>query len=424
MASGLIFRLKIKMNDQTFECRAAELDRDDPIAVFRQKFSIPVGQIYLDGNSLGACQNAIHERVERTLKKEWGESLISSWNQAGWFDWPVQVGDKIAPLIGAGKGQVAVGDSTSVNLFKGLDALCQLQPDRQVIVVQEKNFATDGYMAQALARINPKLEVRYWLNEPLESVLDEQVACLLSSQVDYRTSERLDMSAVNRVAHAVGARVCWDLSHSTGAIPVDVLGAESDIAVGCTYKYLNGGPGAPSYVWVHPDLIEQIQPALPGWMGDARPFEFQVEYQPHPGIRRMVCGTPQILSLAALDAALDLWSQVDLAQIDAKRQSLMALFETALGEQLPGVFEPISPSDPERRGSHLSFSHPNAYPIVQALIDDGVVGDYRDPSYLRFGFAPLYLSHSDVLESVNRLARIMREERWKAPEFQVKKVVT
>lgn len=412
------------MNDQIFECRAAELDRDDPLAEFRGRFSIPAGQIYLDGNSLGAYQDAIHKRVQRTLKKEWGESLISSWNQAGWFDWPIQVGDKIAPLIGAGAGQVAVGDSTSVNLFKGLDALCQLQPDRQLIVVQEKNFATDGYMAQALARINPKLEVRYWRDEPLESVLDEQVACLLLSQVDYRTSARLDMQAVNRAAHAVGARVCWDLSHSTGAIPVDVLETESDIAVGCTYKYLNGGPGAPAYIWVNPDLIEHIQPALPGWMGDARPFEFQVDYKPHSGIRRMVCGTPQILSLAALDAALDLWSEVDLAQIDGKRQSLMALFETALGEQLPGVFEPISPSDPERRGSHLSFSHPNAYPIVQALIDDGVVGDYRDPSYLRFGFAPLYLSHADVLESVNRLARIMREERWRAPDYQVRKVVT
>ena len=412
------------MKDQTFIRRATELDQDDPIAAFRQRFSIPVGQIYLDGNSLGACQDAIHERVERTLKKEWGESLISSWNQAGWFDWPVQVGDKIAPLMGAGAGEVAVGDSTSVNLFKGLDALCQLQPDRQVIVVQEKNFATDGYMAQALARINPTLEVRYWRDQPLESVLDEQVACLLLSQVDYRTSARLDMRAVNRMAHAVGARVCWDLSHSTGAIPVDVLETESDIAVGCTYKYLNGGPGAPAYIWVNPDLIEHIQPALPGWMGDARPFEFQVDYQPHPGIRRLVCGTPQILSLAALDAALDLWSEIDLADIDGKRQSLMALFETALAEQLPGVFEPISPSDPEQRGSHLSFSHPNAYPIVQALIDDGVVGDYRDPSYLRFGFAPLYLSHADVLESVNRLARIMREERWKAPGYQVRKVVT
>ena len=412
------------MNDQIFECRVAELDRDDPLAEFRGRFSIPAGQIYLDGNSLGAYQDAIHKRVQRTLKKEWGESLISSWNQAGWFDWPIQVGDKIAPLIGAGAGQVAVGDSTSVNLFKGLDALCQLQPDRQLIVVQEKNFATDGYMAQALARINPKLEVRYWRDEPLESVLDEQVACLLLSQVDYRTSARLDMQAVNRAAHAVGARVCWDLSHSIGAIPVDVLETESDIAVGCTYKYLNGGPGAPAYIWVHPGLIEKIQPALPGWMGDARPFEFQVDYQPHPGIRRMVCGTPQILSLVALDAALDLWSEVDLGQIDGKRQSLMALFETALGEQLPGVFQPISPSDPERRGSHLSFSHPNAYPIVQALIDDGVVGDYRDPSYLRFGFAPLYLSHADVLESVNRLARIMREERWRAPDYQVRKVVT
>ena len=412
------------MNDQIFECRVAELDRDDPLAEFRGRFSIPAGQIYLDGNSLGAYQDAIHKRVQRTLKKEWGESLISSWNQAGWFDWPIQVGDKIAPLIGAGAGQVAVGDSTSVNLFKGLDALCQLQPDRQLIVVQEKNFATDGYMAQALARINPKLEVRYWRDEPLESVLDEQVACLLLSQVDYRTSARLDMQAVNRAAHAVGARVCWDLSHSIGAIPVDVLETESDIAVGCTYKYLNGGPGAPAYIWVHPGLIEKIQPALPGWMGDARPFEFQVDYQPHPGIRRMVCGTPQILSLVALDAALDLWSEVDLGQIDGKRQSLMALFETALGEQLPGVFQPISPSDPERRGSHLSFSHPDAYPIVQALIDDGVVGDYRDPSYLRFGFAPLYLSHADVLESVNRLARIMREERWRAPDYQVRKVVT
>lgn len=412
------------MNDLNLERLAFEKDRADPLSKLRQHFSIPSSKIYLDGNSLGAYQDAIQVRVEHTLKKEWGESLISSWNQAGWFDWPVQVGDKIAPLIGAGAGQIAVGDSTSVNLFKGLDALCQLQPDRHVIVVQEKNFATDGYMAQALTRINPKLQVRYWRDEPLESVLDEQVACLLLSQVDYRTSERLDMATVNATAHAVGARVCWDLSHSTGAIPVDVLGAESDIAVGCTYKYLNGGPGAPAYIWVHPDLIEQIQPALPGWMGDARPFEFQVDYKPHSGIRRMVCGTPQILSLAALDASLDLWSQVDLAQIEGKRQSLMALFETALGEQLPGVFESISPSDPERRGSHLSFSHPDAYPIVQALIDDGVVGDYRDPSYLRLGFAPLYLSHADVLESVNRLARIMREDRWKAPAYQVRKVVT
>lgn len=404
--------------------QAIELDQQDPLAGYRSNFSIPQGQIYLDGNSLGAFQPAVAERVKLTLEHEWGQQLIGSWNTAGWFDWPITVGDKIAPLIGAAPGQVAVGDSTSVNLFKALAALCLLQPSRSVIVVQADNFATDSYMAQGLCRVNPNLSIRYWRDEPLAQVVDQDVACVLLSQVDYRTSRRLDMRAINETAHAVGARVCWDLSHSTGAVPIDLLGSGADVAVGCTYKYLNGGPGAPAYIWVHPNLVDQMQPVLPGWMGDAAPFEFQTEYRAHPGIRRMVCGTPQILSLAALDTALDLWRDLDLAALEAKRCSLMGLFETALAAELPGVFEPISPNDPQQRGSHLSFSHPDAFAIIQALIHDGVVGDYRDPSYLRFGFAPLYLTHQDVLEAVQRLIRVIDERRWAKPEFQVRRAVT
>lgn len=408
----------------SLKSKAATLDQADPLASVRKQFDIPAGKIYLDGNSLGAFQPRIAESLQRTLDKEWGRDLIGSWNSAGWFDLPMTVGDKIAPIIGAEAGQVAVGDSTSVNLFKGLAALCQLQPERRVILVQAKNFATDSYMAQGLARINPDLELRYWRDEPLETVLDSNVACVLLSQVDYRTGERLDMSSINQVIHASGARVCWDLSHSTGAVPVDVLGSHCDVAVGCTYKYLNGGPGAPAYIWVHPDLIDRIEPVLPGWMGDAAPFEFQTEYRPHPGIRRMVCGTPQILSLVALDAALDTWADIDLGAIETKRQSLMKLFEEAVCELLPGVFEPITPQSPGKRGSHLSFIHPEAYPIVQALIDQGVVGDYRDPSYLRFGFAPLYLSHQEVLQAAERLVAVMNDRLYEADQYQVRKVVT
>ena len=405
--------------------RAAALDDADPLAPMRDTFHIPEGVIYLDGNSLGLMPKGVPERVAQVATGEWAEGLIRSWNAAGWFDLPMRVGDRIAPLIGAGPGEIAVGDSTSVNLFKGLAAALQLRPGRRTILAEGENFPTDVYMASGLAALTGAT-VRYLdPGEPVEASIGPDVAVLLLSHVDYRSCAMRDMGAVNAAARAAGALVLWDLSHSTGAVPVDLTAAGSDMAVGCTYKYLNGGPGAPAFIWVRPDLIDAVRQPLEGWMGHAAPFAFSRDYAPAPGARRLVCGTPQVLSLAALDAALMLWERVDQAALWAKSRAMTNFFIAGVEARCAAHgLRLVVPRDAATRGSHVSFDFAHGYEAMQALIARGVIGDFRAPSIMRFGFAPLYLSFVEVARAVEILGEILDGRLWDDPRYRVRAAVT
>lgn len=407
--------------------RAAALDAADPLAPMRERFHVPEGVIYLDGNSLGLMPVNVPARVADVAEREWATDLIRSWLTAGWFDLPMAVGNRIAPLIGAGPGEVAVGDSTSVNLFKGLAAALHLRPGRRVILADGANFPTDSYMAQGLAALVPGVTVRYVEpGQAVEQALAQDVAVLLLSHVDYRTAQVQDMAAVNAAAHAHGALVLWDLSHTTGAVACDLTADGADLAVGCTYKYLNGGPGAPAFMWVHPAHAEAVQQPLAGWMGHAAPFAFARGYTPAAGARRLVCGTPQVLSLAALDAALALWDDVDRGALFAKSRAMTAFFieavEASCGRHGLAL---IGPRDPARRGSHVAFDLPvGGFEVVQALIARGVVGDFRAPGAMRFGFAPLYLRFAEVAQAVGHLQDILDTRAWDRPEFRARGAVT
>jgi kynureninase len=409
-----------------FAARAAALDAADPIAALRAAFHVPEGVIYLDGNSLGVTQPAVARRIADVIVREWGQDLIQSWGKAGWFEAPLRVGDRIAPLIGARHGDVAVGDSTSVNIFKGLAAALHLRPDRHVILAEGRNFPTDAYMAQGLAAMVDRVAVRYAEpHEPIETHLGPDVAVLLLSHVDYRSAEVRDMAAVTAAAHAAGALVLWDLSHSTGAVAVDLTAADADMAVGCTYKYLNGGPGAPAFMWVHPRHLDRLRQPLCGWMGHAAPFDFTRQYEPAAGARRLLAGTPQVLSLAALDEALKIWERVDRAALFAKSRAMTSFFIETVETLCAGHDLVLTvPRDAARRGSHVGFDHPHGFAVMQALIARGVVGDFRAPAMMRFGFAPLYLSFAQVLRAAEILADVLATRRWDRPEFKVRGAVT
>jgi len=406
--------------------RAAALDAADLLAPFAAEFHVPAGVIYLDGNSLGLMPKHVPARLSAVAEREWADGLIRSWTSAGWFTLPMSAGDRIAPLIGAGRGEVAVGDSTSVNLFKGLAAALHLRPGRRVILADGANFPTDSYMAQGLAAMVPGVTVRYL--DPLQPVHDRlgsDVAVLLLSHVDYRTAAVHDMAPVTTTAHAHGALVLWDLSHTTGAVACDLIAADADMAVGCTYKYLNGGPGAPAFMWVHPRFLEALQQPLSGWMGHAAPFQFARDYAPAEGARRLVCGTPQVLSLSALDAALEVWARVDRDALFAKSRAMTGFFidavEAACGTHGLSL---VGPRDVTRRGSHVSFDHPHGYAVIQALIARGVIGDFRAPSAMRFGFAPLYLSFTQVARAVEHLRQVLDTREWDDERFRVRAAVT
>lgn len=406
--------------------RAADLDAADPLAGFAAEFHVPEGVIYLDGNSLGLMPRRVPARIAEVATGEWAEGLIRSWTSAGWFTLPMQVGERIAPLIGAAPGDVAVGDSTSVNLFKGLAAALHLRPGRRVILADAANFPTDSYMAQGLAALVPGVTVRYV--EPGQTVRDAlaaDVAVLLLSHVDYRTALVQDMAAVTAAAHAHGALVLWDLSHTTGAVACDLTSAEADMAVGCTYKYLNGGPGAPAFMWVHPRFSHDLQQPLSGWMGHAAPFQFTRDYAPAPGARRLVCGTPQVLSLSALDSALEIWAGVDRAALFAKSRAMTSFFieavETSCARHGLAL---VGPRDVTRRGSHVSFDYAHGYEVVQALIARGVIGDFRAPAAMRFGFAPLYLSFTQVAQAVEHLRDVLDTRAWDDDRFRTRAAVT
>ncbi|MGN7868228.1 kynureninase [Paracoccus sp. 22332] len=391
-------------------------------AATRRAFHLPQGITYLDGNSLGPMPVAARDRVARMMADEWSEMLITGWNKAGWYVQPRRVGDRIARLIGAGPGQVVMGDTLSIKVFQALSAALRLRPGRRVILSDSGNFPSDLYVAQGLAQA-VGAELRVVPPEDVEAAITPDLAVLMLTEVDYRTGRRHDMAALTARAHQAGALAVWDLAHSAGAVDVDLTGADADFAVGCTYKYLNGGPGAPAFIWTHPRHADAAQPILQGWMGHDAPFAFDLDYRPASGIERMRVGTPPVIALTALDAALDVWEGVGLADLRARSIDLTQAFVAGVEARCPDVTL-NSPRDPARRGSQIGFRHPQAYAVMQALIAAGVVGDFRAPDVLRFGFAPLYNDLDDVERAVDTLARVLRDGIWDDEKFRQKAAVT
>lgn len=401
-------------------------DEADPLRHFRERYVIPDGMIYLDGNSLGLMPKSVPKRVAHAVSVQWAQDLITSWNVHGWFHLPRVIGDKIARLIGGGPGNVIVADTISINLFKVLTAALALRRDRKIILSDSGNFPSDLYVAQGLSRFLADGHVLKTVAP--EAVLDaitDDIAVVMITEVDYRTARRHDMKAVIAKAHAKGALVIWDLAHSAGAIPVDLMGADADFAIGCTYKYLNGGPGSPAFVFVHPRLQATAEPALVGWWGHAKPFSFSMEWQPADGMVRQQCGTQAMLSMVALDAALDTWADVDMKALQKKSQGLCQTFIDCV-EAGCGKFglKLAGPRNLDERGSHVSFHCPEGYAVMQALIARKIVGDFRSPDIIRFGFAPLYNSFTEVFDAAEALTHILETRGWDRPEFLAKKSVT
>ena len=399
-------------------------DAADPLRSLRDRFELPDGVIYLDGNSLGAAPRSAAERLRRAVTADWASGLVRSWNAADWIGAPARIGAKIAPLIGARQGEVIACDSTSVNLFKLLAAASTRQAPRKEILAEAGDFPTDLYVAQGLARLTGAV-LRLVARDEVETAIDSDVAVLMLTHVCYRTGRKRDMARLTELAHAAGALVLWDLSHSAGAMPVDLGAAGADLAVGCGYKYLNGGPGAPAWLYVAERLQGELTQPLSGWMGHAAPFDFVDDYRPARGIERFLTGTPPILSMLALECGVDLFAGVDLAAVEAKAQRLADLFIARVEARCAGHGLTLATSrNPAQRGSQVSFAHPQAYEIMQALIARGVIGDFRAPDILRCGFTPLYLGYEDVWRAAEVLADVLETGAWRDPRFAVRSRVT
>jgi len=415
------------MTDEADRASVDAMDETDPLRPFRARFELPEVVIYLDGNSLGPAAHSVFHELEKAAREEWGNGLIRSWNSAGWFNLPMTLGDRIGRLIGAAPGQTVVCDTTSINIYKALHAAMGLRPGRTAIVAEGGSFPTDLYMAEGVISTIPgaRLLLESVDAARIEELIDDQVAVVLLNHVNYKSGELRDMAALTRKAHDAGALIVWDLCHSAGALPVDLDGANVDFAVGCTYKYLNGGPGAPAFIYVAERLQADASQPLSGWWGHARPFAFETRYDPEQGIRKFQCGTQPILSLRALKSALEIWDEVDMDAVREKSIALTDLF-IRLVETRCGSFGLTleSPRDASRRGSQISFAHDRAYEIMQALISRGVIGDFRAPATMRFGFTPLYLRYRDVLQAVDVLEDVLRTEAWKDERFSVKAAVT
>ena len=400
------------------------LDREDPLKARRDLFTIPGGVIYLDGNSLGVLPKAVPARLAEAVGKEWGESLIRAWNAHGWIDLPQRIGDRIARIVGAAPGTVTASDSTSVNVFKVLAAALSMRPERKVILSDNGNFPTDLYMAQGLRDLlGQGHELKIVDPEAVDGAIDESVAVVMLTQVDYKTGRLHDMTGLTAKAHAAGALTIWDLAHSAGALPVELDAAGADFAVGCGYKYLNGGPGAPAFLYVAARHLDKVRPPLTGWMGHEAPFAFDLDFRPDTGIGRMRVGTPPILSLIALEAALGAFDGVDMQVLRTKSISLSELFRDEVERRCPDLVL-ASPRDPHARGSQVSFRFEHGYALMQALIARGVIGDFRAPDIVRFGFTPLYLSHADVIAACDILEEIVATRAWERPEFHKRAKVT
>jgi len=393
-------------------------------AATRALFHLPEGIIYLDGNSLGPLPKAAAQRVADCVTKEWGDMLITGWNKAGWMDLPARIGARIGRLIGAAPGTVTMGDTLSIKVYQALASAFELNPARRVVLSDTGNFPSDLYIADGLCRtLGHGYTLRTVAPEEVEGAIDDTVAVLMLTEVDYRTGRRHDMKRLTERAHAAGALAVWDLAHSAGALPVDLAGCDADFAVGCTYKYLNSGPGGPAFIYVAPRFAERARPALSGWLGHEAPFAFDLDYRPGRGIERMRVGTPPILQLAALDASMDIWDRVDMQDVRSRSIELTQAFIAGVEAACPGLAL-ASPRDPAARGSQVSFRHPEGYAIMQALIARGVIGDFRAPDILRFGFTPLYTTMDDVAGAVAILAQIVNGRLWDHPEYKVRARVT
>ncbi|MBJ2287320.1 kynureninase [Pseudomonas sp. MF6755] len=410
-------------------CQA--LDAQDPLAPLRAQFALPEGVIYLDGNSLGARPVAALERAQQVIAEEWGNGLIRSWNSAGWADLSQRLGNRLAPLIGARDGEVVITDTTSINLFKVLSAALSVQrqraPARKVIVSEASNFPTDLYIAEGLAELLQQGYSLRLVNSPdeLPQAIDADVAVVMLTHVNYKTGYMYDMQALTALSHECGALSLWDLAHSAGAVPVDLHQAGADYAIGCTYKYLNGGPGSQAFVWVNPALVDLVRQPLSGWFGHTRQFAMESNYAPSAGIARYLCGTQPITSLAMVECGLEIFAQTDMASLRTKSLALTDLFITLVESRCAahGVTL-ITPREHARRGSHVSFEHPEGYAVIQALIARGVIGDYREPRIMRFGFTPLYTRFTEVWDAVEILGEILDQKAWDQPQFKVRNSVT
>jgi kynureninase len=403
-----------------------KLDRQDPLASFRRQFHIPPGVIYMDGNSLGAMPKAASGRVREVAEREWAQQLIKSWNTADWFNAPHRIGDKIAKIIGAAQGEVVATDSTGINLFKAISAALMINPDRFVIVMEGSNFPTDNYITQGLIEfLGGQHRIRFAEIDDLMDAIDDRVAVVSLTDVHYKTGHRLDMQAITAGAHRHGALTVWDLCHSAGAIPVDLNAARADFAVGCGYKYLNGGPGAPAFIYVAKRHQEHAKQPLTGWWSHRAPFDFTRDYEIADGISRMLSGTQPIISLCALEVGVDIMIRADIHKIREKSKKMGNLFIAAVEQKCDEYgFDLVSPRNADERGSQVSLSHENGYAIMQALIERGVIGDFRAPQILRFGLTPLYLRYVDVWDAVDILADIMARKIWKDPKYHVRQAVT
>jgi kynureninase len=410
-------------------CQA--LDAQDPLAPLRNQFSLPEGVIYLDGNSLGARPVASLARAQQVIAEEWGNGLIRSWNSAGWADLSQRLGNRLAPLIGARDGEVVITDTTSINLFKVLSAALTVQrqraAERKVIVSEASNFPTDLYIAEGLAELLQQGYSLRLVNSPdeLPQAIDADVAVVLLTHVNYKTGYMYDMQALTALSHECGALSIWDLAHSAGAVPIDLHNAGADYAIGCTYKYLNGGPGSQAFVWVNPALVDLVRQPLSGWFGHTRQFAMESNYAPSAGIARYLCGTQPITSLAMVECGLAIFEQTDMASLRTKSLALTDLFiELVEARCAAHGLVLITPREHARRGSHVSFEHPEGYAVIQALIARGVIGDYREPRIMRFGFTPLYTSFTEVWDAVEILGEILDENTWDQPQFKVRHSVT
>ncbi len=390
----------------------------------KQRFNLPDGMIYLDGNSLGPLPRTVPDRLASMVGHEWGEHLIKGWNVDDWMAQPVAVADRIGRLIGAPEGTVVLGDTLSIKVHQALSAALAMRPGRRVILSDSGNFPTDLYMAEGLIRqLDKGHELRVVDPEAVAGAITEEVAAVMLTHVDYRTGRMHDMDAITRLAHEAGAVMIWDLAHSAGAVPVDVTACGAEFAVGCTYKYLNGGPGAPAFIQVHPDIVDDVEPALSGWLGHDAPFAFEPHYRPASGIERMRVGTPPIIQIAALDEALKVWDDIDMNDVRAASIALCETFIAEVEARCPDL-ELASPRDASMRGSQVSFAFEHGYAAMQALIARNVIGDFRAPGIMRFGFTPLFIDEDDVRGAVDVLADVLDRRLWDDPAYRARGRVT
>lgn len=401
------------------------MDDLDELASLRGEFRLNEGEIYLDGNSLGPVSEASSRRVNQVIDHEWAQGLVRSWNSAGWMAEPTRLGDKLASLIGAGPGEVLVADTLTFLLAKLIGGALALRPDRHVVITDVANFHSDLYIVEAMAaRAGRPVSVKAISRDTLDEILDDDVALVMLTHVDFRTGEMLDMPGITKKVHAAGALMLWDLAHSTGAVPVDLDGSDADFAAGCGYKYLNGGPGAPAFLYVRERWQGVLENPLPGWLGHARPFDFELRYEPAKGMQAFVTSSPSMIALASLNGALDVFERVTMDQVRAKSLAMTDLFIALVEDRLPGVFEVVTPREHPKRGSQVALRHPEGYGIVQALIERGVIGDFRAPDICRFGFTPLYLRFVDVYDAVERLVEVMSSGMYRDARFSVRNPVT